>query len=269
MKRMGWILIFLGVLGGIFFYVAVAWQGTHQVEEQLKQAYAAYVRGETAETIGKREDAFNEALKIYTGLENEFRPDFGNGKLDYNIGNTYFQVEEYPSAVLYYYRALKLMPRDERAKNNLHVVLEKLGVTEKKEKSAFEKLFFFHNMLSVPERLQLLTLLAVLAFLFYSLYIWLCHAWLAKVGGAALFLSAVLLLSVGYTHYFEPVEAVVIHATALYRDAGFQYAKVLEEPILSGRKVVVLDVVLEGKWLKVLSSDGTLGYAPAESLRII
>ena len=269
MKKPITYLFWLLVLGGVINYFITASNVTRETKSQLKEAQAEYFKGETAATLGKRQDAFNKALAFYTDFESQYHPIYGNGKLYYNIANSYFQVGEYPWAILYYYRAHALMPRSNKVTDNLEVTLQKVGITAKKEKSVFDKIFFFHKNLSLPERLQTFFTLALFALAFSSLYIWKRNQWLKKGAILATLLSGVFLCSLGYSHYIASTEGVIVRSTALYRDAGYQYAKVIEEPVLSGNKVVILDTTADGKWLKIFTPDGDLGYVPNESIRVI
>ncbi len=50
---------------------------------ELKTAYDDYSAGETAHTIAERTHAFNQALTVYTKLEENHHPFNGDGKLYY------------------------------------------------------------------------------------------------------------------------------------------------------------------------------------------
>lgn len=67
-------------------------------------------------------DNFTEALELYmNALENGT-----SSQLYYNIGNTYYRLNELGNAVLYYKKALKLDPSNTDAKLNLEFVTTKL-----------------------------------------------------------------------------------------------------------------------------------------------
>jgi hypothetical protein len=235
----------------------------------LKKAFDAYGEGENAKTVYQRKLAFNYALDLYTGLEKEYEPIYGNGKLYYNIGNTYFQLEEYPWATLYYYRTLKLMPRDERTRSNLSITQNKLGITIKENPSLLSKIFFLQSQYSLPERLRVFFILAVLLLVMISFYIWRPQHWQKSILIILLIGSLIMLSSVLFTRYFSPIEAVMVQSSTLYRDAGEQYAHVSENPILAGNKVVVLRVLQDGEWLKILTPEGEIGYVKNAVIRII
>lgn len=262
-------LVFFGI--GIFFAAIPLFFLTlfNPTNTQLEKAYKYYEEGEKATTIAERADAFNQALGIYKDLESKNQPIYGNGKLYYNIGNCYYQLEQYAMGVFYYYQAQALMPRSEKVQLNLQQALAKLGVSNPQLETIYDRIFFFHHWLSFPEQMQLFTLLGVLSIGLCSLYIWMNWNWLKPLMIIICFLWLVMTITVVYTRYISSVEGVVLRSSSLYRDAGFQYAKVKEEPILAGSKLEVVGLSQNGKWVKVLTSEGTLGYLPAETFRLI
>lgn len=235
----------------------------------LQEANESYVEGERAETIAKRKEAFNRALALYTQAETVFQPGYSNGKIYYDIANTYFQLGEYPWAILYYYRALKLRPGDEKVLRNLTITLEKIGMPPPKEASIFQNIFFWHHSFSLPERLQLWFGVSVLLIAAISGYFWKrTRAWKQVIWAVAV-VWMLLLLSLGYTKYFSDIEGVVVKSTMLYRGAGLEYAVVMEQPVQSGTKVKVVEMLQDGQWLKVIPPNGQVGYIPNSDLRII
>jgi tetratricopeptide (TPR) repeat protein len=257
------------ILSSLLMFMPCIIMAREPAQEILQQAYASYQEGETATTIAKRKAAFNFALALYTQLERTYHPVFGDGKLYFNIGNTYFQLEEFPLAAYYYYRAKALMPRDERVQTNLSIAQAKMGITSIENWPFLRVLLLFHTHLSLPERLQIFFVAGFLFLIVASVYIWRPQKWHKLAMKILGFICLVMLLSVGYTRYFAPIEAVLIRSTTLYRDAGEQYATVSTNPTLAGNKVTVLEVLKEGQWLKIISPTGEIGYVPNSTLRII
>lgn len=251
---------------GFFLFYFLCLVGMPLFSHEAADAF--YHKGEQAQTVAERREAFNQALRLYAKLE-ENHPESRSAALYYNIGNVYFQLGEYPWAILNYYRALNLSPRNEKILRNLNITLEKIGLPEYKQIKPTSYLFFFHNLLSFLERLQILAGLSLLILILLSLYIWGVRYGIKKLLIVLLFCWVVMLLSICYSHYFSPIEGVLVENTALYRDAGEQYAKVSEKPIREGNKLTVLDVVHNGKWLKVLTPEGKVGYIPNKAIRII
>lgn len=234
----------------------------------LKEAQANYAAGEKAPTITQRKEAFNQALTLYTKIEGNTSSN-NNGKVYFDIANTYFQLEEYPMAILYYYRALALRPGDEKVRQNLTITLNKLGLAGPSKPSIFDQLFFFHTQYSLPERLQLFFIFGLALLGCASAYIWQPQRWLKHAMLVLGTLCTLFLLSACYTRYFSSIEGVMIHTTSLYRDAGEQYSKVSEKPVLPGAKVKVLEVLQNGAWLKILTPTDEVGYIPANVIRVI
>lgn len=256
------LLSVMGLITGIFYWMAPA-------ENKLERAFQNYHEAERSPTVEGREVRFNQALNLYMDLDRLYSPTRGNGKLYYNIANCYFQLEEYPFAILYYNRALNLMPRSDKVADNLRIAQSKLDIKADKTELTFQRLFFFHYYLSLPERYQFFFVFSLITLLFSSFYIWASLKIFKTIALIAFSVSVLFLSSIAYTHYLSPIEGVVVNASMLFRDAGKQYAVVSELPVLSGLKVKVLEVLNEGAWLKIETPDGELGYVPFESVRLI
>ncbi len=238
-------------------------------EKLLDEANAAYKAGETAHTLIERQEAFNHALNLFTDFEHLYNPQYGTGVLYYDIANTYYQLEEYPFAVLYYYKALQLMPRSYRVHNNLAITLDKLVIPMNKPASVFNDIFFVHTRFSFPERMQLFFALAMILIVLGSVYVWKPIRIIRASITVVSLCCALMLFSLLYSRYFEPIEGVIVHSSLLYRDAGLQYASVSDQPVLSGNKVKVVDVQHNGQWLKVVTTAGDIGYVPLTAIRVI
>lgn len=257
------------IVAASFFLILLFMFFLRGTDFRVQEADKNYHLGESAATIMERQTAFNSALKLYLTLEEGYQPRYGNGKLYYDIGNTYFQLGQYPWAVLYYQRAKALMPREKKVQSNLATTLDKLALPRSDVSSVFGNIFFFQTYLSLPERLQLFFIFSFATCVFYSVFIWRSYIWLRTCAFIALGFVALMLLSLGYTRYFSPIEGVIVHSVDLRRDAGINYAKVGELPVAAGTTVEVLGDVSEGKWFKVAVPNGDFGFIPQESIRLM
>jgi hypothetical protein len=234
-------------------------------EQTLAAAYEAYHSGETATDLNQRRAGFNRALALYTSLEDRYQ----DGHLDYNIGNSYYQLGEYPWAILYYSRAEQFLPREKKILDNLLAAQEKAGIHSSLKRSVFENVFYFHYNLSEREKLASVFMLTLLIVVALSIGIWTKNSVFGRIGVVTGFAVLFFLVSLMISHYFTGVDAVLIKATPLYRDSGTQYATVVDQPLYGGLRVNVLEVSKDGRWLKVVTSDGTMGYVPFEAIRLI
>lgn len=254
-KSYGAILVTLSLL--LLFFLSTQ----KDSQERLDRAYQEYKRGEKATTLGERQEAFNRALALYSEIEEDSSaPD-----LLYNIGNSYFQLGRYTWAILYYSKTLSAMPSHSKAQQNLAVAKAKLGLSETEKNGVIPiQLPVTHALLW-----QFLAATTFAATLFASLMVWSSGLWLKRGLFLALSALCLFLAIIGYRHYIAPVEGIVVESSVLYRDAGFQYAKVIEDPIPSGSKVEILELLDEGRWLKIYTEEGQLGYVPYQAIRKI
>jgi hypothetical protein len=237
-----------------------------RVENALQGAYNAYLRGENSKTIAGRKQGFNQALEIYLQLEQDYHPLEGNGALYFDIANSYFQLGEYPLSIFYYYRAWALMPRNPECLHNLTIALKKLHLPPPEQRWRLSHLFF----LSLPERLRIFFIIGLFLVSCIGLYIWRPN-WTRITYGIIFFgVSFIfLILNLGYTRYLEPISGILIKASTLYREAGQTHSKITDQPVSAGLKVEVVNVQDKGRWLKIITPEGTMGYVPMENIRLI
>lgn len=236
------------------------------IDSQLDEAYALYAQGERAQTAQERALKFNEALTNYTLIESAY-PD--SAELQYNIANCYFQLNEYGWAGLYYWRALQNSPRSTRILHNLRVNNQNAGIAPIPGDTPLSYLLFFHFKLSLGERIQFTFLMVILSFLFWSFYLSSRFGVLRFFAQLMTVFTTLALLSLGFSQYLAPIEAVLVQPTPLHKDAGAHYAEVLEKPTLAGVKVRVLDVKEEGNWLKIETPEGIVGFVSSDRIRVI
>jgi len=175
-----------------------------------------------------------------------------------NIGNAFFELEQYPWAVLYYARALKENPQNKLAEKYLKLAMERLPgpkTSPVTETPSHLFLWFF--------------LFLAAATLFGSLSVWKPSLWQKSLFGGFALITATLLVYVTILYYFTPIPAVMVQSSPLYRNPDPNAGRVGSGPIFAGSSIQVISVLQEGTWLKVQTSNGTIGYLRLKSLRII
>ncbi len=237
--------------------------------QTLYQAQTYYEDANQASNVIQREADLNQALSLYSSLERQYHPIRGNGQFYNNMGEIFFQLEQYPWATFYFYQARALMPRNQIVSDNLQDSLAKLNLVSKPADSIFRQIFFFHTYFSLPERLQILSFFTGLLFVVASLFLWKRYRFLKGVIAASFFVWFLFFCSVLYTKYFEPLEGVVVKSSMLYRNANRDAATVMKEPLLEGSKEEILDVVKGGEWLKIRTADDKIGFIPSDSVRLL
>jgi len=207
-----------------------------------------YTEGEQAKSKADREQLFNTALSAYLKIDT---PSY---QLSYNIANCYFQLGEYGLSILYYYRCLAQNPRFDKAAANLKIAQAKIGL--QKEAS-------FSQYTLAPSEKQLFYIgFLLIAFILFSLYLWLSHRFACTVSG-------LLLADMIWDQYLKPLEAVIIKPSPLRKDAGTQYDAVTTKEPIYGQSVQVLQFRKDIPWIKIKTTYGEEGYVSKEQARII
>lgn len=257
-KKGGKVAMVILLAGLSIFTSSAQVSGQEGVAGLWSQANSAY--GETQ---------YQNALNYYQMIEGE---GLVSADLYYNIGNTYFKLEDNPHAILYYEKALKIDPAHKDALNNLSIcnslILDKIEV--------------------VPEFI-IVTWIRQVKYLF-SANVW---AWLTV---ALVFVTALLLLLFKFGRSGRKVsfvfacivfffaictfafsisaksdavkvdEAIVIAPVASIKSSPGDAGKsifVLHE----GTKVSILDDL--GEWRKIELSDGRQGWVLDNSIEEI
>ncbi|MBU0676290.1 MAG: tetratricopeptide repeat protein [Proteobacteria bacterium] len=194
----------------------------------------------------------------------------GNGKLYYNIGNTYFRLHDLGRAILNYRRAQLYLPDDENLRQNLAFVeSRRVDRIERKEKEkVLETLFFFHYDLPLPVRV---TIVVVAASLFWLLLIGRLLTPLISIWLPAVSLTIVLLFvgSVAFDSFYPPPSPGVIVApevTARKGD-GVNFSPSFTEPLHAGTDFTLVED--RGSWRHIELADGRRCWVEAFAIDLV
>ena len=98
----------------LIYIIVFALAGLHTAAQDLSTAQAAFEEGNEAYKTAE----YKEALDYYKQAAEEV-----NGvTINYNLGNTYFKLDNLPESILYYERALKFQPANADVLHNLQLV---------------------------------------------------------------------------------------------------------------------------------------------------
>lgn len=195
-----------------------------------------------------------------------------NGKLYYNIANTYFKMHDLGRAILNYRRAETLMPNDPNLRQNLAFARSKCldKIPEKQEKKVLQTLFFWHYDLATRTRTLLLALafpafwvlLAIRLFIKKPSLNWACIA----SGALALVLLASLGLEIWTRSQNTPGVILAPEVTARKGDSE-TYQPSFNEPLHAGTEFVLRED--RGRWYYIELPDGRSCWVPAKSASLI
>jgi len=202
----------------------------------------------------------NEALRLYLQAEQQ---EGLSAHLAYNIGCTLFSLERYPLALAYFRQAQSWEPLNQKISNNISVLRKELE-TDQAHRGVFALFFSFSERGWMALFCWLGVCVALVAIYFgHSTLLW---ERIFSIFGIA---SLVLTMHIAYVYYISPFSGVVIQPTPLFQAPLSQAARLSQRPLLGGAEVQVIQVLDEGNWVKVLTSDGLIGFISGQSLYIL
>lgn len=192
-------------------------------------------------------------------------------ELYYNLGNAYFKLEDYPSAILWYERAKKLNPSGGDITFNLNVANTKISDKIEPIPEMFYRRWYRGVVQLMPAdrwgTLSILLLTAGLSGL--MLFLITRFLWLRKTGFwtgvvfIVLSLIALLFASSGNHFRNSSAEAVVFDPTVTVKSSPDDNSTDIFV-IHEGTKVTVLDRI--GDWYEIKIANGSVGWLPGNSI---
>jgi tetratricopeptide (TPR) repeat protein len=244
----------------------------------LKQTLADYSSAVAMKNRGGP-DAQQSFRRALTGFQSLQREGGQNGRLFYNIANTYLQLGDIGRAIVNYRRALRLAPDDDRVRKNLQVARDlcQVRIPLPATSAIVETLFFWHFGTSLAARLKFA--LAAYAVFWILMLVRLfvlrgvpAFAWTIRVVG-------VIVLITGASVTWEiaaqqnQIEGVVVaNEAALRKGNGDYYEPQLDRPLSAGVEFRVLESrqdVQGDSWYLVRLRDGKEGWLRADQADVI
>ena len=243
----------------IFVYIAcflILPVGVFASEQQiyLQKANKAYGNG-----------SFTEAVDLYKRV---IALGYESPELYYNLGNSYFKLNEYASAILWYERAKRIDPGNEDIDFNLKVTNNKIADQIEPLPEIFYKRWFRNLVNLFPSDTWARTgiVLFILALASGSLYLLSRVLILRKfgfwIGVFILLFSIVSILFAwnSHTNVKNASEAIIFTPTITIKSSPDEKSVdlfVLHE----GTKVQIKDKI--GSWFEIRIANGSVGWIPA------
>ena len=215
-------------------------------------------------------DLYNKALLHYENLALE--KGIKNGKLYYNIGNTYFKIGDMGKSILFYKKALEYIPNDTNLIQNLEYARSKRvdKISEKEGFKLMKILFFWHYDISAFVRLVffiisfvLIWVSAVLLF-FYSKYLLRLILVIACVFSLLFFGS--LLVDIIQNLRQNPGVIIAQEVTARKGDST-TYQPSFQTPLHAGTEFVLIEKRRD--WLNIRLTDGRTCWVPEKTAGLV
>lgn len=229
---------------------------THAEPNILTEANQFFSEGVDTENKAEAALLLDKALLRYEQL---YR-DHPSGRLAYNIGNTYYKLDNKPMALVFYKRAMTTIPGDENLNHNMQIVREELQLNQPAPASShpwlpsFVKLQHWH-ILSLYVLFWITATIRLIrrrfmAIMIPGLLLFLCLAGSTVIGMEIL--------------QPKPAEGVITAPDTIARQGnGRSFEPSFNEPLKAGMECTILEK--RGYWLRIQLNQGEECWIPARS----
>lgn len=221
--------------------------------------------------VAYKNTQYDKALKYFTSIEQQ---GYKSAYLFYNIGNSYFKLNNIPKAILYYEKALLLKPNDEDINHNLlfanTLITDKINELPK----PFYVTWFikYRNLFSANNWawIALVSFVLMLSLVFVNLIT--ANILLSRIFKIMIFLNLIIfLLSIfpAYSsyHYINSEQyAIVMKETVEAKSSPDEKGTTLFV-IHEGTKVNINEKFED--WIEIKLADGNTGWIKESDVEII
>jgi hypothetical protein len=195
-----------------------------------------------------------------------------NGKLYYNIGNTYFRIKDIGRAILNYRRALQHIPNDPNLRQNLTFARNKRldKIDDPQETKVFKTLFFWHYDLSIGTRVFIFAIMFLLIWIFCTLRLFYRKTYINwnifTFTVLAILFAGSLAVDAYYLHTIRP--GVVINPEVIARKGNSQtYEPSFTEPLHAGTEFTLIED--REDWHYIELQDSRKCWVPAADVGLV
>lgn len=233
----------------------------------LQQATTFFHQANENQNAEEKRKIYKKALLRYETISKAV----SNGKLYYNIGNTYFMLDNIGQAIANYRRAEQFIPNDKQLQQNLGLALKKRQdiIPVKQEEKLLHTLFFWHYDLSPNMRFILFSSVYVAFWLSTGLMLLIPLPIPRSLPVSLLTLTMLLSSSLLIERFGEKtINGVIIAPQIKARQGdGANYQPSFTTPLHAGTEFSVLEH--RDKWLHVELYDGRQCWLPTMSSELI
>jgi len=232
------------------------------LQSVLTSAIDAYDRG-VAQLRDAPDQAFQEFRQAKDGFESVIKSGVENGKLYYNLGNTYLRMSQIGKAIAAYRRAERLIPGDAQLQSNLRYArsCRRDKIRASGERTFVRTVFFLHYSLPIATRMTIA--LAAYAAFWVILLARLLSPKVRLVYPALLclivWISFGVSVAVSWPAIDHPTEGVLIAKDVMVRKGnGESYDLQFVKPLHEGVEFQVLET--RNHWVHIELPDGNGGW---------
>ncbi len=195
-----------------------------------------------------------------------------NGKLYYNLGNTYFRMKDLGMAILNYRRAEQFIPNDPNLRQNLDYARKRRldEIEEKQETRVMKTLFFWHYDLSTRARVMAFTVSFGSLWVFAGIRLFMKRPFTSGCITAALLLSFFLggsLAAEQYSLHHQRPGVIISQATVARKGNSETYEPSFKDPLHSGTEFTLIED--RDPWVHVELADARTCWLPSKDVALV
>ncbi|MFC2171820.1 tetratricopeptide repeat protein [Acidobacteriota bacterium] len=236
---------------------------------QAKEYFREANEASSVDPLAAR-DLYEKALRRFERLERD--GGLRNGKLYYNIGNTYFRLGDLGRAVLYYRRAEHYLSNDPNLHQNLGYARSRRQdrIEEKARTKVLKTLLFWHYDLSSKTRSVVFIIFFGGFWLGAALRIFLPRVpprWILVLLSlvAVVFLSS--LVADGWLARHNREGVILAHEVTARKGDGDSYESAFNEPLHAGTEFLMIEE--RTGWYQIELHDGRRCWIPQSAAGLV
>ena len=225
----------------------------------------------TRATEAYNEGDFKKAIELYNTILEDGQH---SAALYFNLGNSYYKLNEIASSIYFYEKALLLKPKDPEILNNLGYAQNMtLDAIDTMPETGLSKIYkMVTHQLSFDQwayvSIFFMFLFVILYILFYYFQYSSRKRWAFIVSFIALFIAIVAVVF-GYIQYkdFKKDQPAIVFADEVGINSEPNTKSDEVFVLHAGTKVNVLDELDD--WKKIRIADGKTGWVPSENIKLL
>lgn len=198
---------------------------------------------------------------------------FESAELYYNIGNSFFKINDLPSAILFYERAKKLDPSDEDILYNLGLTNSRIIDNHEQVPEIIFKKWWnsFYNRFSVNVWAKIAIFLFIATLFLFAIYLFSKTRFVKKVFffiSLFIFICTAISFTLSMQKYYysnEHKEAIVFTPTITVKSSPNKNSVDLFV-IHEGTKLYITDELESEGWLEIRIANGSVGWLPKSAV---
>ena len=272
-RKTALILVFLGLIAGCAASPILAADSENlDVQSLYRQAVETFRNANAlaAKDPDKARELYQKTLMRFERIVRE--GGISNGKLYYNIGNTYFKMKDIGRAILNYRRAEQFIPNDPNLRQNLNFARANRAdhIEEKQETRILKTLFFWHYDLSTGTRVYVFAAFFMLLWVFASVRIFFRRpftVWCIAVSLLFSILSGASLI-VEHVHRQQTRPGVVIAQEVVARKGNSEtYEPSFKDPLHAGTEFTLVET--RADWSRIELPDSRECWVPKTDIELV